>query len=147
MLQFIRISRGLWNRAYPFVVLLLLVGASGCVSRAPSLRVLDVRAGYNDGPDDEEVALYQRGRQAQDSILKRSAPRVAKVYIFPHELPTRDYFWGGYVSLLIAQDRWVFEDQDEGAPPIAAIRETKVKRPHKRDKPTATKPMTVEVTP
>ena len=147
MLRFIRISRAFWNRIYPFVVLMLLVGASGCVSRAPSLRMLDTRAGYNDNPDDEEVALYQKGKHAQDTVLKRSGPRVAKVYIFPHELPTKDYFWGAYVSLLIEQDQWVFEQQDEGAPPIAGIREAKGRRKHKPAKATTPQPPTDETKP
>ncbi|MGK5086525.1 hypothetical protein WDW86_03110 [Bdellovibrionota bacterium FG-2] len=136
MHQFIRISQDLWNSTIALIcgACLLLAAGNGCVNRAPSIRMLDSRAGYGDAPDDDEVALYQRGKRAQDSVLKRASPRVAKVYVFPHELPTRDYFWGGYVSLLIAQDQWVFEASDEDAPPVAGIRETKSKRPHKYKK-------------
>jgi len=81
----------------------------GCQNRAPSLRMLDARSGYGAGPDDEEVALYQKGRQNSQSLVRKSAPRVARVYIYPHELPTKDYFWGGYVSLVVSPDEWIFD--------------------------------------
>jgi hypothetical protein len=104
--------------------------------------MLDSRAAYGEAPDDEEVALYQRGRHAQDTVLRRASQRVARVYVFPHELPTRDYFWGGYISLLVAQDQWVIDPADEEAPPIAGIREVKSKnqRKHKRAKPAVVEP-------
>lgn len=125
----IRISPGFWNSAYVFIVFVLLTAmAFGCTNRAPSIRMLDARAAYGDAPDDEEVALYQRGRHAQDSILRRSAPRVAKVYVFPHELPSRDYFWGGYVSLLVSQDQWVMEESHEDATPASGIRKSNTAR-------------------
>ena len=124
----IRISHGFWNSAYALIIFALVVLANGCTNRAPSLRMLDSRAAYGDAPDDEEVALYQRGKHSQDSILRRSAPRVAKVYVFPHELPSRDYFWGGYISLLVSQDQWVMEENDEDATPASGIRETKTVR-------------------
>lgn len=129
-LQSIRISRGLWSSTI-IALWLLSVLAGGCVNRAPYIRMLDNRAGYGEAPDDEEVALYQRGRNTHESALQRSAPRVARVYIFPHELPTRDYFWGGYVSLLVAQDQWVIDPKDEDEPPVTGIRESKKKIPRK----------------
>ena len=127
MHQSIHISRAWltkqWIRTWltlGFVVLL----AQGCASRAPSLRVLDTRAGYGSEMDDEEVALYQRGQRSQDSIVKQGGHRVVTAYIYPHELPTRDYFWGAYVSLVVGEDSVVFENPaDED--PVAAIKETK----------------------
>lgn len=137
MLRSIRISHGFWSSAV--VCTWLLLAASGCMNRAPSIRMLDSRAGYGEAPDDEEVALYQRGKHAQDALLRRASPRVAKVYVFPHELPTRDYFWGGYVSLLVAQDQWVFEESDEDKPATAGIRPTKGKHPLKHKTAASTK--------
>ena len=132
--RFIRISPESWSSAVAGLWLIVVLGG-GCVNRAPSIRMLDSRADYGGAPDDEEVALYQRGRHAQDTVLRRAAPRVTKVYIFPHELPTRDYFWGGYVSLLIAQDQWVLDPSDDAAPPGAGIRENKAKHSGKHKRP------------
>lgn len=98
---------------------------SACQNRAPSLRMLDSRSGYGSGPDDEEVGLYQRGRQSHESqpshevsgssrsleaMVRKSAPRVARVYIYPHELPSKDYFWGGYVSVVVTPDEWILDE-------------------------------------
>lgn len=87
----------------------VLVFAVGCQNRAPSLRMLDARSGYNSSLEDEEVALYQKGRESTDTLVRKSAPRIARVYIYPHELPTKDYFWGGYVSVVVSADEWITE--------------------------------------
>lgn len=89
------------------LISLLLVVGTGCQNRAPSLRMLNSRSGYGAGLDDEEVALYQRGRQSTQTAVRKSAPQVARVYIYPHELPSKDYFWGGYVSLVTSPDEWI----------------------------------------
>ena len=91
------------------LISLCFLTLTGCQNRAPSLRMLDKRAGYGAGPDDEEIGLYQRGRQNPQSLVRKSAPRIARVYIYPHELPTKDFFWGGYVSLVTSPDEWVVE--------------------------------------
>lgn len=94
------------------LISLCLFSFIGCQNRAPSLRMLDARSGYSAGQDEEEVALYQRGHQNSQSLARKSAPRVARVYIYPHELPTKDYFWGGYVSLVVSPDEWIFENPE-----------------------------------
>lgn len=101
-----------WTKTWLLVGLIGLCG-QGCASRAPSLRVLDTRAGYGNELDDEEVALYERSRRSQDSVLRQGGRRVATAYIYPHELPTRDYFWGAYVSLLIGETEIAFENPDD----------------------------------
>lgn len=137
MRRFTRISRAFWNNASVVAVALAFATTPGCMNRAPSLRMLDTRAEYGAAPDDAEVALYQRGRHAQDSILRRASPRVAKVYIFAHELPTHDYFWGGYVSLLVNDDRWVYQAGEAEEEATAGIREANSKSHHKRVKHSA----------
>ncbi len=125
----------------PFILILLelmssfaLIFATGCQNRAPSLRLLDARSGYGAAPegyDDEEVALYQRGRQESESLVRKSAPRVVRVYVYPHELPSKDYFWGGYMSLVVSPDEWILDlsssstdtknSQDSSSPAIHAL--------------------------
>lgn len=41
-------------------------------------------------------------------IPTRTRARVVAAFIHPTELPSRDYFWGGWVSLLVEKDGWVF---------------------------------------
>lgn len=98
---------------FPFsLASLLLLSLAACQNRAPSLRMLDARSGYADGPDDEEVALYQKGRASHRSLVRKSAPRVARVYLYPHELPSKDYFWGGYISLVVSPDEWLVPESE-----------------------------------
>jgi len=93
--------------------------------------MLDARAGYSADLDDAEVALYQRARQHPDSLVQRAAPRIAKVYLYPHELPTRDYFWGGYVSLVVTPDQWIFDKPEDDSETPPAIREVPKKQKRK----------------
>jgi hypothetical protein len=112
-----------WNGSV-VAALIALATLTGCQNRAPSLRMLDTRAAYNADVDDEEVALYQRARHHPESIAQQGSSRIAKVFIYPHELPSRDYFWGGYVSMVVTKDEWVFEaPEDAVSEPPAAIRE------------------------
>jgi hypothetical protein len=135
MLRFTRILRNSWTN---LVLLAFTLAAAGCQNRAPSLRMLDSRAAYNTDAEDEEVGLYQRARHHPDSLVRRAAPRIAKVYLYPHELPSRDYFWGGYVSLVVAADEWVFENPDSQSATAAAVRET-----HRSKRRTQAKPRIV----
>jgi hypothetical protein len=84
-----------------------VLGLGGCQNRAPSLRMLEERSAYGSGVDEEEVGLYQRGRPNSFTSARKSAPRVARAYIYPHELPSKDFFWGGWVSLVISPDEWI----------------------------------------
>lgn len=126
MLQYIRTSQNSWTS---LVFVALAISAGGCQNRAPSLRMLDTRAAYNADVEDEEVAIYQRTRHHQDSLARTGGPRIAKVYLYPHELPSRDYFWGGYVSLVVASDEVTFENPEGDVPTPPAIRDA---RPSKR---------------
>ena len=134
MLQFIRISPNSWTNV---AFIALAFALAGCQNRAPSLRMLDSRAAYNADAEDEEVALYQRARHNQDSLVRRSSPRVARVYLYPHELPSRDYFWGGYVSLVVAADEWTFENPETDSETPAAVKEIHPSKRRQKTKSTA----------
>ncbi len=62
MLQSTPISLAWWISV--FIISL----ATGCANRAPSLRVLDTRAEYGSELNDEDLALYQRGRKHPDTL-------------------------------------------------------------------------------
>jgi len=106
-----------------------MAALTACTNRAPSLRMLDTRAGYDSPYDDEEVALYEKARAHGEMIGRSFGPRIAKVYVYPHELPSRDYFWGGYISLVVRQDEVVFDPPEEAAadeaPPSDKLSSTK----------------------
>ena len=101
MRPFTRISHVFWISA--------AIALTGCQNRAPSLRMLDTRAGYNEPYDDEEVAIYERAHSHGGSFGRTLGPRIAKVYVYPHELPSQDYFLGGYIALVTRKDEVVFD--------------------------------------
>ncbi len=115
---------------------------SGCVSRAPSLRVLDGRAHYQE--DSPELKLKASGPFATpDGEPVRLQPQVHKVWVHPFEMETGDYFWGGYMSLLTKGDQWSFRYPDDADPNFANSESRgplkKVALPKKKTSPSSQK--------
>jgi len=80
-----------------FLISILL---SSCASRAPSLRMLDKRSNY-EMDSKEFVYVYDQ--------LAREKAREVKIYIYPNEMPSGDYFQGGYLRALIERGRWSYK--------------------------------------
>ena len=84
-----------------------------CLNRADSLQMLEVRADY-DGKEKREAENLKLGngqtlREVSGGFPVRTAPKIAHVWIFPHETPTKEYFWGGWVSVVVEGDKWEVE--------------------------------------
>lgn len=88
-------------RAYGLVMLCLLPACA--MTRAPSLNMLEVRADY-DGKAQLDDALGAADELPLEP--NRSEPRIADIWIHPHELPTGDYFRGGWIRTLVEAPRW-----------------------------------------
>ena len=94
-------------------VCLISIGATSCIHRADSLRMLEVRADY-DGKDKDEASSLKLGdnqvlKDAEGGVPVRTMPKTAHVWIFPHETPSKEYFWGGWISVVVEGDRWEVE--------------------------------------
>jgi hypothetical protein len=37
----------------------------------------------------------------------RTRPKVVAVWIHPHEMASHEYFWGGWMSVVVEADQWV----------------------------------------
>jgi hypothetical protein len=100
-----------FTRTLAVLVSSLLLQACGSMNRASSDRMLDQRAGYGGGPENhlETIALQEGGVDGfrNSPVPVRTRPRVAPIWIHPHETATRDYFWGGWISVVVEQDQWV----------------------------------------
>ena len=95
------------------IVCLTSVIATSCLHRADSLRMLEVRADY-DGKNKEEASELKLGddhalREANGAVPVRTMPKTAQIWIFPHETPSKEYFWGGWISVVVEGDRWEIE--------------------------------------
>ena len=107
------ILAGLW------INLLLL---SACMNRAQSFRMLDKRAEYEDMDDSKAISnpsLKEGGIEGfgNGPVPVRSRPKVAAIWIHPHEMASHDYFWGGWMSVVVEPDQWVLTQP--GGMPVA----------------------------
>jgi len=94
-------------------VCLISIVATSCIHRADSLRMLEVRADY-DGKDKDEASELKLGddhalHDASGAAPVRTTPKTAQIWIFPHETPSKEYFWGGWISVVVEGDRWEIE--------------------------------------
>ena len=102
----------------PLIFTCLFLTLTGCATnRAPGLNMLDIRADYS-------------GKEYINSELSghdpvRTVPKVEDIYIYPHEMPTGDYFRGGWIRTLVSKGQWKLEE--------VAPRSTSPKKgPHKK---------------
>lgn len=88
-----------------------IVVGCGSLNRADSQRMLDARAAYDGGPGSlgDNVSVKEAGVEGfrNSPVPVRTRPKVAPIWIFPHETATRDYFWGGWISVVVESDQWV----------------------------------------
>lgn len=115
------------------------IGLSACAHRADSLKLLEARAGYQDGLDENDTGLFDGGVGAKKSTLTRRSLTQARVYLHPSRLPSGDQFWGGYLTLNL-RDRDQ-ESEIEGAEEFleqdrAALIEVEPKKLRRRSKST-----------
>ncbi len=87
-------------------IILALFLAACSTTRAPSLNMLEKRADYNGKHQVNEVIS-----EFEPSILipNRTSAKVADIWIHPHEMPTGDYFRGGWIRTLISKSKWQME--------------------------------------
>ena len=85
---------------------------TGCsINRADSLRMLDHRADYDGQAAGSAAlpALREGGLEGFHGapVPVRTRAQVAPVWIFPHETASRDYFWGGWISIVTEEPQWL----------------------------------------
>lgn len=99
-------------------VFLISVLTSACLHRADSLRMLEVRADY-EGKETSEASELKLENSLSDisgGVPVRTAPKTAHIWIFPHETPGKEYFWGGWISVVVEGDQWEIERRKQRAP-------------------------------
>lgn len=95
-----------------FLASLISVAMTGCViTRAPSLNMLEQTADY-DGSRRTEESLGELNGPLLNPV--RTESRMTDILIHPHEMPTGDYFLGGWIRIVVAQPKW---EMDTAAKP------------------------------
>ena len=92
-----------------FIHILAVLGSSFLVSCATTSKsILEERAGYNN-PMPQLQMSNQKGTRL---IPKRVPEKVIVAWLHPHELPSKDYFWGSWISIVVAQESWEMVKSD-----------------------------------
>jgi len=100
--------------------------------------MLEVRADYDGKAQSEAEALKLNDgtalRELGGGVPVRTTPKIAHVWIFPHETPAKEYFWGGWISIVVEGDKWevdrpagLFPDKPGHAAPKASTQPSKGK--------------------
>ncbi|MGK5086907.1 hypothetical protein WDW86_05065 [Bdellovibrionota bacterium FG-2] len=107
-----------------------LFSISACTNRAPSLRMLDSRAEYEGAAEVQIPSMREAGIGdfKNSPVPIRTKPKVAAVWVHPHETASRDYFWGGWMSILVEPDQWMLT-KPKTMPEAPAILNTKTGKP------------------
>ena len=119
----IRLFRG-------FLISLAAASVTGCLNRAASLNMLDKRAEYDaaDGPtDDLRLDTADNEATPDGAVPVRTMPKTAHVWIHPHETAAKEYFWGGWITIVVEGDKW-----ELSRPPGAPLPPTSPASPTKR---------------
>jgi hypothetical protein len=104
---------------------------SGCATDK-SLRMLDARSEYENPAVLQSLMLKEGGLEGFKNapIPVRTRSRVAAIWIHPHETASRDYFWGGWLSVVVEPDSWVLTKP--GKLPFAPFTQEKPIEPKKK---------------
>lgn len=101
--------------------------------------MLDTRAEYEDQRAVHDLMMKEGGVEGfrNNPIPVRTRPKVAAIWIHPHEMASRDYFWGGWMSCVIEEDRWILTKPGEmpNAPGVVDLSAQKKRGKHAKPKP------------
>jgi len=110
----------------------VVVGGCGSLNRADSQRMLDLRAGYDAEGNPIEPPLQEAGLEGfrNHPVPTRTREKVSPVFIHRQETAGRDYFWGGWMSVVTEDPQWVLT-KPKRLPKAPGIQE--VKRAEKKE--------------
>jgi hypothetical protein len=96
-----------------FLPLFQMLFSACAMMRAPSLNMLNQESDY-----DGHGRLKQTVSSLDRPLLvpSRTNPKVTDIWIHPHEMPTGDYFRGGWIRTIVTDSRWEIEAPKQSAP-------------------------------
>jgi len=90
------------------LALILLLSTSCALNRVKGTNMLNKRSDYKSTKQIEDALS-----SADEALLspERTKPSVADIWIHPHEMPSGDYFLGGWIRSIISKARWQVEEK------------------------------------
>ena len=83
----------------------IFILSSCAIHRAPSRNMLAERSDYTGQARTEKESS---ALSASEPLFtpQRTQPEVTDIWIHPHEMPTGDYFRGGWIRTIISDSKW-----------------------------------------
>lgn len=118
------------KRKISILIPFLLVG---CAS-SQSARMLNERSEYDNPALLQQLLLKEGGVEGfkNSPVPIRTSSKIAAIYIHRTETPTRDYFWGAWLSTEIEPPQWVLTKPNKV--PFAPVTSPKLVEPAKNAK-------------
>ena len=112
-------------KAFTLISLAFSISLCAC-SSAPTRTVLEERAGY----DMKEPPLSSLGNSGGAKYVPTRIPeKVIVGWLFPHDMPSKVYFWGSWLSIVVEDESW-------------AMMKVEVPKADKKEKRTTDRPKT-----
>ena len=106
--------------AISLVCLSSALALAGCAHDAtPGLRMLETRADYQAGEPEAQTLALASGPDGTGSLPIRLPPKVVNIWMNPHETSEHEYFWGAWLSVVVAGEEWGTQYQ---APPASNVK-------------------------
>jgi len=86
------------------IVCLTSVILCSCAHNSPKIEVLDEKANY--GADNVPPLELMSQSGLHGSVPRRSGSKEKLCWYHPHELPSQDYFLGGWIKLVYEDAHW-----------------------------------------
>ena len=77
--------------------------SSCAVHRTPSLNMLEKRSDYEGS---RQIKKELSSLQGPLLVPQRTESKITDIWIHPHEMPTGDYFRGGWIRTIISHSQW-----------------------------------------
>lgn len=106
-------------QVFTLTSLALLTSILVACSSAPTKSLLEERAGY----DHARPPFGMNGDPKGSHYVPTRVPeKVVVAWLHAHELPSQDYFWGSWLSIVVEPEGWEMIKAD--APESAQIKES-----------------------
>lgn len=110
-------------KAFTLISLAFSISLCAC-SSAPTRTVLEERAGY----DMKGPPLSSLGNSGGVKYVPMRIPeKVIVGWLFPHDMPSKVYFWGSWLSIVVEDESW-------------AMMKVEVPKANKKEKRTTDRP-------
>ncbi len=91
------------TRIYQLFLISSILLLTSCASSTPSINLLEVLGDYNGEVD---AKLAANNLSPPQFGPKRTETRVSDIWVHPHEMPTGDYFQGGWIRVIVQESIW-----------------------------------------